>query len=90
MNLIHISYKDLWGKVLDGFLSINPSSGQWFLKVDDDTFVVMRNLRRLLHQLDPNVPFLVGLQLLYFKNTVRDVISCNWRKNIVYSQLVLV
>ncbi|XP_052761568.1 glycoprotein-N-acetylgalactosamine 3-beta-galactosyltransferase 1-like [Mya arenaria] len=35
----------------------------WFLKADDDTYVIMENMRFLLHGLDPDKPAYMGFQL---------------------------
>lgn len=59
------SYEDLWGKVLDGLLQVNASEADWFVKVDDDTFLLYPNLLELLGPLDPAEPLYLGLSLVY-------------------------
>lgn len=59
------SYEDLWGKVVDGFLQLNASAADWFLKADDDTFLIYPNLLNLLEHLDPSEPLYLGLPLVY-------------------------
>lgn len=60
-----LSYEDLWGKVVDGFLQLNASAADWFLKADDDTFLIYPNLLNLLEHLDPSEPLYLGLPLVY-------------------------
>ena len=50
---------DLVERLHDRFLT-DGSGVQWFLIVDDDTFVRVPALRRYLAQLDPSVPQLLG------------------------------
>ncbi|MPC21626.1 Glycoprotein-N-acetylgalactosamine 3-beta-galactosyltransferase 1 [Portunus trituberculatus] len=59
------SYEDLWGKVVDGFLQLNASAADWFLKADDDTFLIYPNLLNLLEHLDPSEALYLGLPLIY-------------------------
>lgn len=59
------SYEDLWGKVVDGLLQVNASDADWFVKVDDDTFLLYPNLLELLAPLDPAEPVYLGLSLVY-------------------------
>lgn len=59
------SYEDLWGKVVDGLLQVNASEADWFVKVDDDTFLLYPNLLELLAPLDPAEPVYLGLSLVY-------------------------
>ncbi|KAK3864702.1 hypothetical protein Pcinc_029632 [Petrolisthes cinctipes] len=58
-------YDDLWGKVLDGFHSLDPNSSQWFVKADDDTYLVRHNLVALLSGLDAAETHYIGLPLVY-------------------------
>ncbi|KAK8393563.1 hypothetical protein O3P69_006715 [Scylla paramamosain] len=59
------SYEDLWGKVVDGFLQLNASAADWFMKADDDTFLIYPNLLNLLAHLDPSEALYLGLPLIY-------------------------
>lgn len=60
-----MSYEDLYGKVVDGFLRLNTSAADWFLKADDDTFLIYPHLLKLLAPLDPSEPLYLGLPLIY-------------------------
>ncbi|XP_045114826.1 glycoprotein-N-acetylgalactosamine 3-beta-galactosyltransferase 1-like [Portunus trituberculatus] len=62
---VFILYEDLWGKVVDGFLQLNASAADWFLKADDDTFLIYPNLLNLLEHLDPSEALYLGLPLIY-------------------------
>ncbi|KAK4289650.1 hypothetical protein Pmani_037397 [Petrolisthes manimaculis] len=59
------SYVDLWGKVLDGFHSLDPNSSHWFMKADDDSYLVGHNLVALLSGLDAAKSHYIGLPLIY-------------------------
>lgn len=60
-----LRYEDLWGKVVDGLLQVNASAADWFVKADDDTFLLYPNLIELLAPLDPSEPVYLGLSLIY-------------------------
>ena len=56
-------YKNLWGKTQAAFSYIHRyhrDDAEWFLKVDDDTYVIMENLRLLLRQHQPHEPIYFG------------------------------
>ncbi|XP_071526757.1 glycoprotein-N-acetylgalactosamine 3-beta-galactosyltransferase 1-like isoform X2 [Panulirus ornatus] len=55
------SYDELWGKVLEGFRALDSSRADWFLKTDDDTFVIYRHLVNLLAGLNASQPLYLGL-----------------------------
>ncbi|XP_068204227.1 glycoprotein-N-acetylgalactosamine 3-beta-galactosyltransferase 1-like isoform X2 [Palaemon carinicauda] len=59
------SYKEIWGKVLDAFRSVNASQADWVMKADDDTFIIYPRLQRLLTRFDAKKPLLLGLNLIY-------------------------
>lgn len=44
----YTGYEDLWGKVLHGLRAVDPASAHWFLKADDDTFLLYPHLLDLL------------------------------------------
>ena len=43
----------------------HKDDADWFFKADDDTYVVMENLRHLLKDFDPKLPHYLGLRLKY-------------------------
>ncbi|KAH8323254.1 hypothetical protein KR067_003861 [Drosophila pandora] len=56
-------YEDLWNKTREGFRHVWEHYGQdydWFLKADDDTYVIMENLQYLLSGFDPETPVYFG------------------------------
>ncbi|EDV94074.1 glycoprotein-N-acetylgalactosamine 3-beta-galactosyltransferase 1 [Drosophila grimshawi] len=60
------NYEDLWNKTREGFRHVWHTYGEqfdWFLKADDDTYVIMENLRHMLSAYDPNMPVYFGYQL---------------------------
>ena len=53
----------LWRKVREAFKYVydhHLHDVDWFMKADDDTFVVVENLERLLSPLDPTKPYYIG------------------------------
>ncbi|XP_032293431.1 glycoprotein-N-acetylgalactosamine 3-beta-galactosyltransferase 1 isoform X2 [Drosophila virilis] len=59
-------YEDLWNKTREGFRHVWLEYGEqydWFLKADDDTYVIMENLRHMLSAYDPNMPVYFGYQM---------------------------
>lgn len=50
---------------MEGFRSLDPNSSLWFVKADDDTYLVKHNLVRLLSRLDASKPHYLGLPLVY-------------------------
>ncbi|XP_030377723.1 glycoprotein-N-acetylgalactosamine 3-beta-galactosyltransferase 1-like [Scaptodrosophila lebanonensis] len=56
-------YSQRWGKTRESFQYVYKNyfnEYDWFLKVDDDTFVVMENLRAFLYAYTPTVPVYFG------------------------------
>lgn len=61
----YTGYEDLWGKVLHGLRAVDAASAQWFLKADDDTFLLYPRLLDLLGEFDSSVPLFLGLPLVF-------------------------
>lgn len=59
------SYRQLWGKVKQGFewAYNHRDDYDWFFKADDDTFAVMENLQAAVASLDPDEPQATGNHL---------------------------
>ncbi|KAM8715046.1 hypothetical protein ACLKA7_002145 [Drosophila subpalustris] len=60
------SYHDLWNKTREGFRHVWQQYGEqfdWFLKADDDTYVIMENLHHMLSAYDANLPLYFGYQM---------------------------
>ncbi|XP_062134744.1 glycoprotein-N-acetylgalactosamine 3-beta-galactosyltransferase 1 [Drosophila sulfurigaster albostrigata] len=60
------SYDDLWNKTREGFRHVWQEYGEeydWFLKADDDTYVIMENLHHMLSAYDANMPLYFGYQM---------------------------
>ena len=65
-------YKNLWGKTREGFRRAYEELYEdidWVIKADDDTYVVMENLRYLLSDQDARQPVWFGCE---FKVIVKD------------------
>ena len=62
LPLIAYDHKHLWDKSQKSFHYIHEhyNNYDWYYKADDDTYVVMENLRHYLSQLSVNQPLLVG------------------------------
>ncbi|XP_011189310.2 glycoprotein-N-acetylgalactosamine 3-beta-galactosyltransferase 1 [Zeugodacus cucurbitae] len=61
------TYDMLWHKVRQGFSYVYDeyyADYDWFLKADDDTYIIMENLRYSLYAYDPEVPVFFGYELL--------------------------
>ncbi|XP_037798096.1 LOW QUALITY PROTEIN: glycoprotein-N-acetylgalactosamine 3-beta-galactosyltransferase 1-like [Penaeus monodon] len=61
----YTGYEDLWGKVLHGLRAVDAASAQWFLKADDDTFLLYPRLLDLLGEFDSSVSLFLGLPLVF-------------------------
>jgi len=70
-------YSRLWGKVRAAWNFLHESNVaaenfDWFLKADDDTFVLVENLRSFLSRMDPNAPVWYGALLKNPKSSFRS------------------
>ena len=66
LDLVHDDRSRLWQKSREAFRYIYKhyrDQADWFLKADDDTFVVMENLRYLLRDHQPTDPVYFGYRL---------------------------
>ncbi|EDQ92391.1 uncharacterized protein MONBRDRAFT_22031 [Monosiga brevicollis MX1] len=67
LRLRNESRKTLWPKIKLAWLHTyqhHLDDHDWFMKADDDTFVVVDNLRQFLAQYDPNKPHFFGHRFL--------------------------
>nr|XP_053629483.1 glycoprotein-N-acetylgalactosamine 3-beta-galactosyltransferase 1-like [Cherax quadricarinatus] len=59
-------YENLWGKTKAALVYLHKHHlhhADWFLKADDDTFVIVENLQNMLKLYDPNFPIFFGNKL---------------------------
>lgn len=57
------SRENLWRKVIRAFIWAHDNeinNFDWFMKMDDDTYVIMENLKRFLSKYDTNKPYYFG------------------------------
>lgn len=65
-------YAFLWGKTKAAFRHVYRHylyEAEWFFKADDDTYVIMENMRYMLQSKSPNEPVYFGCNFI-FKNNV--------------------
>uniref|UniRef100_A0A0A1X6F5 N-acetylgalactosaminide beta-1,3-galactosyltransferase n=1 Tax=Zeugodacus cucurbitae TaxID=28588 RepID=A0A0A1X6F5_ZEUCU len=63
------TYDDLWNKTREGFRHVYEryfDDYDWFVKADDDTYMVMENLRYMLYAYSPELPIYFGYQLVRY------------------------
>ena len=63
VNLTHDSRDTLWGKTKQAFRYVYEhyrDQADWFMKADDDTYVVVENLRLMLSMYKPSEPLWFG------------------------------
>ena len=66
MNLVHDDRSRLWQKSKEAFRYVYKhyrDQADWFLKADDDTFIIIENLRYLLRDHQPTKPIYFGYRL---------------------------
>ena len=62
-------HQSLWGKTRESFRYVwdkYADQADWFLKADDDSYVVLENLRYLLSAYDPQQPVHLGHKFRQF------------------------
>lgn len=72
---------NLWGKTkraLEHIYENYLDSYDWFLKADDDTFVIIENLKYLLYSYSPDMPIYFGCKLRPFVDQVRPFLLINY------------
>ncbi|XP_053960121.1 glycoprotein-N-acetylgalactosamine 3-beta-galactosyltransferase 1-like [Anastrepha ludens] len=63
------TYDELWNKTREGFRYVYEryyDEYDWFVKADDDTYMVMENLRYMLYAYYPQTPIYFGYQLVRY------------------------
>ena len=59
----------LWAKTKEAFKYVwehHRDEADWFMKADDDTYVIVENLRFMLSEFDPNYPIYFGCRFKPF------------------------
>ena len=86
--------QNLWGRTKRGFqycYQHHREEFHWFVKADDDTFMVIENLREFLTPLDTNEPIHFGHNFKYLGVRKKDIFifHLNWCSGILFRRFGL-
>lgn len=71
---------NLWAKTKEAFKYIYENhidDADWFLKADDDTYVIVENLRYMLYSYSTDDPLYFGCKFKPFVEQVRELVPGN-------------